>query len=232
MRFLKGLIAPLPMIVVVAAVLLLTAGLAGGKWVWLHAWAFVAVYAGLSMAGSAYLAVLRPASFAVRRQPAIANKAKKQPLIDTLGLIGYLVFALGWLVFIGLDVVRLHLMAPPGGAVAVAGLALVIAGLVIGYAAFAQNRFAAPGIHDQSGQQVMDTGLYSVVRHPFYAAMLLVYLGAPLWLGSYAGALAASGFLVLTLARIVIEERWLREHLPDYAAYAKRVRGRLIPYVL
>jgi protein-S-isoprenylcysteine O-methyltransferase Ste14 len=234
MRFIKGLIAPAPVIAAVAVVLLLTAGLAGGKWAWLHAWAFLAVYGGISMTASGLLAVTRPASFAVRQQGAIAAKAKKQPLIDALGLIGYLAFALGWLVFIGLDVVRLHLMAPPSGAVAAAGLAAVIAGQVIGYMAFAQNPFAAPSIHDQSGegQRVIDTGLYGVVRHPFYAGMLLVYAGAALWLGSYAGAIAASGFLALTLARILIEEAWLRDHVTGYADYAHRVRGRLIPYVL
>ena len=50
--------------------------------------------------------------------------------------------------------------------------------------------------------------------------------------GQHPAAIASLGFLILTLARIVIEERWLRAHLPDYAAYAKRVRGRLIPYLL
>jgi protein-S-isoprenylcysteine O-methyltransferase Ste14 len=105
---------------------------------------------------------------------------------------------------------------------------------VIAQLAIAQNRYAAPTIHDQSaeGQQVIDTGLYGVVRHPLYAGLLLVYPGAALWLGSSAAAVASLGFLAMTLARIVIEERWLREHLPDYAAYARRVRGRLIPYLL
>jgi protein-S-isoprenylcysteine O-methyltransferase Ste14 len=232
MRFIKGAIAPLPVIAVTAAALLLTAGLAGGKWAWLHAWAFLVIYGAISMTASGLLAVLRPASFEVRQQGAIAPKAKKQPLVDALGLILFMAFAFGWLVFIALDVVRLHLLPAPSGAIAAGGLVAVIAGLAMGYTALAQNRFAAPGIHDQSGQQVIDTGLYGVVRHPFYAAMLLVYLGAALWLGSYAGAIATSGFLVLTLARVVIEERWLRDHLPDYAAYATRVRGRLIPYVL
>ena len=51
-------------------------------------------------------------------------------------------------------------------------------------------------------------------------------------LGSYAALIAASFFLIMTLARIVIEEAFLRKALPDYAAYAARVRARLIPYLL
>jgi protein-S-isoprenylcysteine O-methyltransferase Ste14 len=125
------------------------------------------------------------------------------------------------------------LPAPPWPVEAAGGLA-VIAGVVISYVAIGQNQFAAPTIHDQSGdgQRVIDTGLYGVVRHPFYAGMLFVYAGWALWLGSYAALIGASVFLVLTLARIVIEEAWLRAALPDYADYARRVRGRLIPYLL
>lgn len=125
-------------------------------------------------------------------------------------------------------------MPPPGWAVSAGGLAAVIAGIAIGYVAFGQNPFAAPTIHDQSdgGQRVIDTGLYGLVRHPFYAGMLLVYVGTALWLGSYAAAIGVTGFLLMTLARIAIEEAYLRDHLPGYADYARRVRGRLVPYLL
>jgi protein-S-isoprenylcysteine O-methyltransferase Ste14 len=141
---------------------------------------------------------------------------------------------MAWFAFIPIDLFRLRLLPPPSAAISAAGAAATIAGVVVAYAAIAQNRFAAPTIHDQTldGQQVIDTGLYAVVRHPFYAGMLLVYAGAALWLGSYAALIGASGFLILTLARIVIEEAYLRQALPAYAAYARRVRGRLIPYLL
>ena len=53
-----------------------------------------------------------------------------------------------------------------------------------------------------------------------------------LWLGSYAAAIATVGFLIMTLARILLEERFLRKHLPGYCAYAQRVRAKLIPALL
>jgi protein-S-isoprenylcysteine O-methyltransferase Ste14 len=234
MAFLRGFLAPLPLLALMAADLLITAGAAGGAWGWPSALAFLAIYGGLSMIASGLLAVKRPASFKVRQQKWVAEAGKRQPLIDALGLMLYIVVFLGWYAFIPLDVFRLHLLPSPPVIVQVLGAVSIIAGLVIVYTAIAQNRFAAPTIHDQSGegQQVIDTGLYGLVRHPFYAGMLLSYLGTALWLGSYAGAIGSLGFLVLTLARIVIEERWLREQLPDYGAYAKRVRSRLIPYLL
>lgn len=234
MAFLRGFVSPLPLVALVAGDLIVTAGAVGGVWAWPTALAFVAVYGGVSMVASGLLARLRPASFAVRQGKWMARKGETQPLIDALGLGLYMAFFLAWFAFIPLDVFRLRLLPSPPGVVEGLGLAGVIAGVAVVYTAIAQNRFAAPTIHDQSGQgqTVIDTGLYGVVRHPFYAGMLLVYLGAALWLGSYAAAIASAGFLVMTLARIVIEEKWLREHLPDYAGYTRRVRAKLVPYLL
>ena len=168
----------------------------------------------------------------MRRQGIVAARGKRQPLIDAVGSVFYAVYMAAWFAFIPLDVLRLRLLPTPPWAIEAAGGIAVIAGVVVSYVAIGQNRFAAPTIYDQSGQQVIDTGLYALVRHPFYAGMLLVYAGWALWLGSYAALIGASVFLVLTLARIVIEEAWLRKALPDYADYARRVRGRLVPFLI
>ena len=61
----------------------------------------------------------------------------------------------------------------------------------------------------------------------------LIIGGEALWLGSAAAALVGVGvYLASTCWRIMIEERDLRARLPTYAAYARRVRGRLIPFLL
>jgi protein-S-isoprenylcysteine O-methyltransferase Ste14 len=234
MQALRGVLSPLPLVAVMAVVLLAPPGLLDGIWVWPKAWAYLAVFGGLSAIASGLLAVLRPASFRVRQQGFVARAERKQPLIDAVGLLAYAAFMLGWFASIPLDVFRLKLLPAPPTTVATLGAFAVVCGLAIAYLAIAQNRFAAPTIHDQSAekQRVIQSGLYGVVRHPFYAGMLLVYPGTALWLGSYAAAIASVGFLLLTLARIVIEERYLREHLPGYGAYAARVRARLIPALL
>lgn len=234
MQALRGALAPLRSVAVMAAVLLLTPGLLAGVWAWPTAWVFVGVFALWSATASGVLAVFRPASFQVRQQGLMAGPAKKQPWIDLFGVLSYGAFMLAWFASIPLDVFRLHLLPAPSPAVQGLGALGVVAGLTIAYVAIGQNRFAAPTIHDQSaeGQRVIQTGLYGVVRHPFYAGLLLVYPGTALWLGSYAAAIASVAFFVMTLARIAIEERYLREHLPGYDAYAARVRARLIPAVL
>jgi protein-S-isoprenylcysteine O-methyltransferase Ste14 len=69
------------------------------------------------------------------------------------------------------------------------------------------------------------------VRHPFYAAMLVLLLSAALTLGSWFGLAAAillAGELIL---RTALEDRELHRRLDGYADYAQRVRYRLIPMV-
>jgi protein-S-isoprenylcysteine O-methyltransferase Ste14 len=76
---------------------------------------------------------------------------------------------------------------------------------------------------------VVDSGIYSVVRHPMYAGNPLVNVGLSLWLGSYTAALFAAIPLGLLIVRIGLEERFLRRELPGYREYAARVPYRLVP---
>jgi protein-S-isoprenylcysteine O-methyltransferase Ste14 len=78
---------------------------------------------------------------------------------------------------------------------------------------------------------VVDAGPYRVVRHPFYAADPLIFVGLGLWLGSYIAVLCSVIPLALMVLRLQLEEEVLRTELPGYEAYMKRVRSRLIPGV-
>ena len=95
------------------------------------------------------------------------------------------------------------------------------------------NRFFVPVIRLQSerGHRVIDSGPYAIVRHPGYAAMILVPPAAALALGSWGALLPALGLSALFLARTAHEDRFLRGHLEGYAEYAARVRFRLLPGV-
>jgi protein-S-isoprenylcysteine O-methyltransferase Ste14 len=54
-------------------------------------------------------------------------------------------------------------------------------------------------------------------------------VGLALWLESFTGAIAAVVPIGILAMRILAEERFLRRELPGYAAYASRVRWRLLP---
>ena len=75
----------------------------------------------------------------------------------------------------------------------------------------------------------MDTGVYGIVRHPFYAGTPLVLVGLGLWLESYTAALFAVVPIAFLVVRLRLEERFLRRELPGYSEYAARVPHRLLP---
>ena len=114
----------------------------------------------------------------------------------------------------------------------------VILGSVLflcGYAMYAEvmreNAYLSRTVEVQKGQRVIDTGLYAVVRHPMYLATLLMFLPIPLILGSLWGLCAFALYPVAIVIRILDEERVLTEGLEGYAAYRKRVKYRLIPFI-
>jgi protein-S-isoprenylcysteine O-methyltransferase Ste14 len=158
---------------------------------------------------------------------------KGQPLADKIIVVLYLAAFSGLVIFIPLDVFRFHLMGKPGTVVSSLGLALVVAGWWLAYLGLRENAFAAPVVKYQEERQqaVIDTGVYSIVRHPMYAGGALLAVGIPLWLESYPAALLTSVPIATVALRIVFEERFLKRELKGYDAYTQRVRYRLIPFL-
>jgi protein-S-isoprenylcysteine O-methyltransferase Ste14 len=80
-------------------------------------------------------------------------------------------------------------------------------------------------------QRVVTTGPYSIVRHPMYLAELIMFVFAPMGLGSY-WAISANILLIVVLAaRILTEEQVLQQELKGYDDYTKKTKYRLIPCI-
>lgn len=79
--------------------------------------------------------------------------------------------------------------------------------------------------------ELATAGIYGVVRHPMYLAVLLCAAGAALaygdvWKWALAGLLA-----VVLWFKLTREERFLLQRYPDYAAYRARTKA-LVPWLL
>jgi protein-S-isoprenylcysteine O-methyltransferase Ste14 len=74
-------------------------------------------------------------------------------------------------------------------------------------------------------------GPYGFVRHPFYAATLLLLPSAALMLGSWFGLAAAVPLAGVVVLRTALEDRELHRKLGGYADYAQRIRYRLVPWL-
>jgi protein-S-isoprenylcysteine O-methyltransferase Ste14 len=158
---------------------------------------------------------------------------KGQPLPDKIIVLLLIASFIGIIAFIPLDVFRFHLLGRPNPLVSSLGLILSIAGWWIISLTFKENAFAAPVVRHQEErrQRVIDTGVYSVVRHPMYVGAILWIIGMTLWLESYAAALLTIVLIPIVIARIFVEERFLKRELKGYEDYTKRVRQRLIPFI-
>ena len=92
-----------------------------------------------------------------------------------------------------------------------------------------ENVWLSRTVEVQEDQKVIDTGLYGVVRHPMYAATVLLFLSMPLVLGSPLSFAVMLLYLPIIAKRIRNEEMVLEQGLAGYTEYKKRVKYRLIP---
>ena len=143
------------------------------------------------------------------------------------------VLILGWPSFLGTYLLpgfdrRFGWSAVPP-ALVIAADAVVLTGYLFFFYVLRENRFAGRTVEVDSGQSVITTGPYALVRHPMYASVLIQWLFTPLALGSYWALLPACLLPVILAARIVDEERVLSRELEGYRDYMGRVKYRLIP---
>ena len=106
---------------------------------------------------------------------------------------------------------------------------------LLGYGMYAEvmreNAYLSRTIEVQQGQMVIDTGLYSIVRHPMYSATVLMFLSMPVVLGSLISLICLLPYPLLITARIQNEEAVLEAGLEGYAEYKQSVKHRLIPFI-
>lgn len=94
-----------------------------------------------------------------------------------------------------------------------------------------ENTYLSRTVEVQEGQKVIDTGLYGIVRHPMYSATIVLFLSMPLVLGSVISFVIFLIYPVIIAKRIKNEEEVLAKELEGYAAYQKKVKYKIIPFL-
>src|SRR5690349_5235772 len=157
----------------------LVLGLAGtwrDPWLWSYigVWALTAAYAMFSMDEDLARERFRPPTAGA----------------DRIALRVIRGVALSHIVVGALDTGRWHLTAPVPALLRAAALVGLAAGLGMFYRAMRENRFFSAVVRLQSdrGHRVIDTGPYSIVRHPGYAGLITVPLFSGVALGSWIAA--------------------------------------------
>ena len=153
------------------------------------------------------------------------EKQKEQNLVVKLSglmfIAGFIVSGLG---------VRFGWYVLPKS-VTIVGAILFLVAYVLYAEVLRENTYLSRTIRVQENQKVIDTGLYSVVRHPMYSATLLLFLSMPIVLGSVYAFLIFLFYPFIIAKRIKHEEEFLEEELEGYREYKQKVKYRLIPHI-
>lgn len=186
-------------------------------------WLFIALLFVPMLALGIVLFIKSPALLE-KRLNAKEKAATQKGVVAVSGLM----FLVGFIVA-GLDF-RFGWSSVPMWAVILAAVILLIS-----YALYAEvmreNAYLSRTIEVQENQKVVDTGLYSVVRHPMYAVTIWLFLSIPIVLGSLWAALCFVPYVAIIVVRLIGEERLLENELDGYKEYKKKVKYRLIPFV-
>ena len=115
---------------------------------------------------------------------------------------------------------------------AIAGMALVVIGLIIRVcAASTLRRFYSSTLVIRSDHQLITHGIYRFVRHPIYLGVLVSVIGMPVAASSLYGLLIMLTLIPIILNRIRMEERMLIGEFGNaYRAY-QRATKKLVPFI-
>lgn len=201
--------------------------LATGRLDWSLGWIYLAM---MTAGQTATTLLLLPTNPSLLGERSWMQKGSKpwDTVIVSLGDAGW--FLLGMIA--GLDA-RFRWSPPLAIELPVIGFVGVGLGFGIFLWAMASNRFFSSfmRIQTERGHMVETGGPYRFVRHPGYVGGLLLYSASPMALASLWAAIPAMLMVGLFLYRTAREDRTLRAELDGYAAYAQRVRYRLLPGV-
>jgi protein-S-isoprenylcysteine O-methyltransferase Ste14 len=197
--------------------------LPAGTWTYWQAWFYIAIIFIPMFFVLAYL--FRNDPELLERRMRMRERRSEQRFILKVSLI---FFVLAYLLP-GFDI-RFGWSNVPAWVCIAAGV-LVLLGYGIVFRVFQVNSYASRVIEINSGQRVIDTDVYTIVRHPMYFGAILMYSLSPLALGSYWAIIPGLLIIPVLVARILDEEIALEKDLPGYVEYKQKTKYRLIPLI-
>ena len=102
------------------------------------------------------------------------------------------------------------------------GLTFIIKGLID----LGENLTPLP--YPINNGELVQTGIYGIVRHPLYSGGILTVLGWTIFQFSLSHLIATVILLIFFDIKSSREETWLSDKYPDYSEYRQRVK-KLIP---
>jgi len=215
----KALARFIPGIVIISALLFIPAG---SIEFW-NAWLFMGVLFIPMLFVIVYLIICNPELLFKRM-----NTNEKEKTQKKIVLITSIIFLSAFIIS-GLDY-RFQWSTVPFLVVVISAI-IVLTGYILFFIVMRQNSYASRVIEIQEKQKVIDSGLYSIVRHPMYSAAILMFMFMPLVLGSFYALIPLIIFPFQMGMRLKNEEIILEKGLDGYIEYKKKVRYKIIPFL-
>ncbi len=201
-----------------------------GDWFWIEGWIFSTCFILLCFTTIIYLYRKNPSLLAERyRKPGTGNQKGWDKYVVYCLAFGFFL----WIIIMPLDVKRYAWTRYFPMALKITGGIGLMFSFFLFFKSYSDNSFLSPLVRIQTErrQKVVSTGVYGFVRHPMYLAATLLFIGAPLLLGSIYGLLIGISLTLLLSIRLLREEKMLENELDGYSEYKKKVKYRLFPFI-
>jgi protein-S-isoprenylcysteine O-methyltransferase Ste14 len=191
-----------------------------------QAWVYLADFGLCTILITAYLIKYDQALLAGRvKGGPVAETQRSQQVIQSLASL----FFIGLFIIPGLDFRFGWSNVPP--ILSLLADVFVAIGFYIVFLVFKENTYTRATIEVSAGQTVITSGPYSVVRHPMYAGASVLLIFTAIGLGSWVAVPFAIPLILVIVARLLDEEKFLLANLRGYEDYRQKVHYRLIPFI-
>ena len=188
-----------------------------------NAWLFMGILFIPMFVAGIILMILNP-ELLKRRLNAKEKETEQKKVIIFSGLMFLSGFIIAGLNF------RYKWVEMPNIVIIISSVLFIISYMLYGEV-LRENEYLSRTIKVDKNQKVIDTGLYSIVRHPMYAITIILFLTIPLILGSIISFIIFLIYPFIIIKRIKNEEKVLDKELNGYLEYKKKVKYKIIPFI-
>lgn len=77
---------------------------------------------------------------------------------------------------------------------------------------------------------IVKTGIYSIIRHPIYSSLILLFTGYTIYWPAYFSLILCVCLIYFFVQKVKVEEQYLKEKFNDYGDYCLKTK-KLFPFI-